>query len=462
MTGILNHMLRCIVSTPIVYDFHVRESLALLECRNVVEKAGMFFLHEFDLDLLPCLDAVQDSDDFRVLSLMGVNARAQRDKALSSQQQRLLEVFDQTVTFPIGANPTWGQLKKAITANPTLMLKEWTMPGQLQGLAVVVASLFCRFTRQVWMMVGRNALKGIEPTPVSLSDAMRCWTAASIDAILLHTTFKACNTALERNGITPGCQGPRSMSFATRMNLYFPSASLNSPPRNDSDWSVFWSDSGYIASYHELLDGASSEETFYIVDALQNIFSHLQCLPASQKVTKKSKGHVWKIQQGSFVFVTNSRFYKIESLAKENKKSKSRGTIGSYRLLKPRRVFQKALCQSDAFDGLASKKVEVERWKRRTQLDRLSMVTKNKRNPPQRAKVSFKPKKLDELMSEDDDELETPLMKSVRYNPDVSEDGSDAGWLEESDNEKKKQKSQEENQNTGDDEDSSYESSDDC
>ena len=45
-------MLHCIVSTPIVYDFHVRESLALLECRNVVEKAGMFFLHEFDFRVL--------------------------------------------------------------------------------------------------------------------------------------------------------------------------------------------------------------------------------------------------------------------------------------------------------------------------------------------------------------------------------------------------------------------------
>ncbi|KAF8548951.1 hypothetical protein OG21DRAFT_1488945 [Imleria badia] len=77
ITGVLNHMLRCIVSTPIVYDFHVRDSLALLKWRIVAEKAGMFFLHDLDLDFLPCLDDVEESDDLRVLFLMGVNAKRQ-------------------------------------------------------------------------------------------------------------------------------------------------------------------------------------------------------------------------------------------------------------------------------------------------------------------------------------------------------------------------------------------------
>ena len=410
MTGILNHMLRCIVSTPIVYDFHVRESLALLECRTVVEKAGMLFLHELDLDAVPCLDKVQENDDFRVLALMGVNAKAQRDRA---QQRQLLDAFDQMATFPIGPEPTWSQLKKAIAANPVLMLKEWTMPGHLHGLAVVVASVFCKFTQQIWMMVGRNALKGMEPTPGSLSDAMRCWTAASIDETLLHASFKACNTGLEKNGATPGAQGPRSQSFASRMHMYFPSATLDLPPRKDSDWSMFWSNSGYIASYHRLMDGATSEERFYIVDAFQDIFSHLQCFPASQKVSKKSKGHIWKIQQGSFVFVTNPRFYKIEGLGKENKKSRERAIGG--RLLKPKKVFQQELCRSDPFDGLASKKDEMERSKRQARLAGLSMVTKNKRKPPQRIRVVSKPKELAPLSSDEEDELQAPLMKTVRF-----------------------------------------------
>ena len=63
LTGILNHMLRSTISTPIVYDFHVRESLALLKYRHIVEQANMFFVLELELDLQPCLDSVQESDD---------------------------------------------------------------------------------------------------------------------------------------------------------------------------------------------------------------------------------------------------------------------------------------------------------------------------------------------------------------------------------------------------------------
>jgi hypothetical protein len=269
-----------------------------------------------------------------------------------------------------------------------MMMKKWALPRQLQDLAVIVANLFCQFTRQVWMMVGRNALKGIEPSPVTLFDAMKCWTAASIDETLLHVTFKASNAGLANDGSTPGSQGPRSSTFDVRMRIYFPNASVNSPPRKDSDWSLFWSESGYIASYHKSQEGASSMDEFYMVDALQNIFSNLQCLPESQKATKKSKGHVWKIEQGSFVFVTNPRFYKIESLSKESQK-KPRRTRGP-RLLKSKKVLQEELYKFDAFDGLARKTEEVERQRRRARLDKLSMQTKNKRKPPQRSKkVSF-------------------------------------------------------------------------
>ncbi|KAF8548592.1 hypothetical protein OG21DRAFT_1526393 [Imleria badia] len=112
--------------------------------------------------------------------------------------------------------------------------------------------------------------------------------------------------------------------------------------RKDSNWSMFWSGSGYIADYHQLMDGATSEAGFYIVDVFQDIFLHLQCLSASQRGSKKSKGHVWKIQQGAFVFIINSQFYKIEGLAKKN--MKLRESVIDGRLLKPKNVFQQELC----------------------------------------------------------------------------------------------------------------------
>ncbi|KAG9308726.1 hypothetical protein JVU11DRAFT_11511 [Chiua virens] len=165
----------------------------------------MFFLQELELRLQPCLDTVQKTDNFRVLALMGLNAKAQCDKALASQHPTILDGFDQTAMFSIGPNPTWTQLKKVIAANPILILKEWRIPGSLQHQPVILAHLFCQFTTQTRLMVHNIALKGVEPTPTSLADAMKCWTVFSIDQTFLHTTFEACNIGLEtEDGIIHG------------------------------------------------------------------------------------------------------------------------------------------------------------------------------------------------------------------------------------------------------------------
>ncbi|KAG1763499.1 hypothetical protein EV702DRAFT_1051804 [Suillus placidus] len=82
LTGLLNHMLCLTTSTPIIYGLHIRKSLTLLEYRNVLEMAGMFFLQDFDLASNTCLEQVQQIDDVNVLALMGANAKTQRNRAI--------------------------------------------------------------------------------------------------------------------------------------------------------------------------------------------------------------------------------------------------------------------------------------------------------------------------------------------------------------------------------------------
>ncbi|KAH0834639.1 hypothetical protein J3R83DRAFT_10148 [Lanmaoa asiatica] len=436
MTGILNHMLRCIVSTPIIYDFHVRESLALMKYRNIVKKAGMFFLQELELDFIPCLDSIQETDDFRVLALMGVHSKAQRDRAVISQHHTNLDGIDQVATFPIGPNPTWSQLKKAIAANPVLLLKEWTMPAELQNIAVVVSRLFCKFTEQIWMMVDRTALKGIEPTPTSLPDAMRCWTAASIDQTILQTTFNACTTGLENQHATHGRRGPQSMSFAQCMEIYFPSREISHPPRQDSQWSIFWSNMGYITAYHKMLEDQTSEEEFYFQNTLEMIFSHLQCLPASQKITEKSKGFIWRIRQGSFVFNTNPRFYKIKGLSKESKKSsrpQTRQFVAHH--LKSKKVFEESLWRLSGFHGATGKQIETNRQLRQARLKRLSTATKNKRKPPRQPRITSRIKMLPALTPDDQDEFISPLAQVIGISPATPDISSESEMQEEEEEE---------------------------
>lgn len=345
----------------------------------------MFFLQELDIGLNPCLTGVQEMDDARVLVIMGLHAKAQRDRAVTSRNPRINDGFDQTAMFPIGPNPTWTKFKQAIADNPMVMMKEWTFPSRFNHFGLVAAKLFCTFTTQIWMMVAKEALKGIVPTPTSLSDSMRCWTIISVDDTLTGTMFEACNVGPDNAEHTShGRQGPRSKSFSDRMEIFFPSS--ESPPRKDSQWSTYWDGEGYIKKYHDILHHRDQEEKDHLNESLLSIFSELQCLPASQKITKKSKGFVWKCKNGSFVFVTNPKFYKIESLSKESKQARTtKGKVDLHivhRRIKSKKVFAEELWRSGRVHGLASNNEETDKQKRRALQKRLSTSAKNKRKPP--------------------------------------------------------------------------------
>ncbi|KAG1859400.1 hypothetical protein C8R48DRAFT_673944 [Suillus tomentosus] len=218
LTGVLNHMLRSTTSTPIIYDFHIRESLALLEYRNVLETSGMFFVHDFDLNSDTCLEDVQQIDDVHVLALMGVNAKAQRDRAVARMvawQSSESELED----YSISRTPTWARLKAAISSSPGLIMREWTFPSRLSNTQLSVEHLFIMFTRQMWLMLTTEVIKGFRPYPNSLHEAMKCWTITSIDDTLAAVTFEACNAGLQNNtGVTPGRMGPKLRTFADRIN----------------------------------------------------------------------------------------------------------------------------------------------------------------------------------------------------------------------------------------------------
>ncbi|KAG2335848.1 hypothetical protein BDR05DRAFT_953779 [Suillus weaverae] len=200
LTGLLNHMLRSTTTTPIVYDFHIHESLALLEYRNVLETTGMFFLQEFDLASNTCLEEVQQIDDVNVLALMSVNTKAQRDRAVE----------------------------------------------RLSNTELSIGRLIVMFTRHMWLMLTNEVFKGIRPYPNSLQEAMKCWTITSIDDTLASVRFKACNT-----GITPGCMGPKSKTFVDRCSLFFPEP--DAPHKDNDQWSTLWEGDGYITEFHRMM-----------------------------------------------------------------------------------------------------------------------------------------------------------------------------------------------------------------
>jgi len=90
LTGILNHMLQSTILTPIVFDSHLWEFLALINYKTVLEMAGMLFLQEFDISSMTCLYEVQQVNDVHVFALMGVTAKAHRDRVIGKAVDQML------------------------------------------------------------------------------------------------------------------------------------------------------------------------------------------------------------------------------------------------------------------------------------------------------------------------------------------------------------------------------------
>ena len=374
LTGLLNHMLRSTTSTPIIYDLHVRESLALLEYRNVLETAGMFFLQDFDLASDTCLDEVQQIDDVHVLALMGANAKAQRDRAIG-RIEGWKNTDSETDDYPLGRTPTWTRLKTAIANSPGLIMRPWTWSNRLSTTELSIGRLIVMFTTHMWLMLTDEVFKGIRPYPSSLQEAMKCWTITSIDDTLASVTFEACNAGLHDNtGVTPGRMGPKSKAFVDRCSLFFPDPDVSH--HDKPQWSTLWEGDGYIAEFHRMMKNMDEDQQESLKQGLCEVFSDIHCLPASGT-------RVWIQKNDGIVFVTNPVFYRIVSIGRGGESQRSapraRRTV---KLIKGKRIFAADLMDSQPFDADGNLRRKTERQKRREIHKKMSMAKRNKRIPP--------------------------------------------------------------------------------
>ena len=374
LTGVLNHMLRSTTSTPKIYDSHVRESLALLEYRNILETAGMFFLQDFDIDSDTCLAEVQQIDDVHVLALMGVNAKAQRDRAVRRRdawQSTESELED----YPLGRTPTWTRLKAAISNSPAMIMRPWMWSPRLSNTQLSVGRLVVMFTRHMWLMLTPEIFKGIRPHPNSLQEAMKCWTITSIDDTLAAVAFEACNSGLhDSTGVTPGRMGPKSRPFLDRCALFFPDP--DAAHKDNTQWSGLWEGDGYIAEFHRTMKAMDEDQQQLLKQGLCEVFSDLHCLPASG-------ARVWTQKNDAIVFTTNPIFYKIDCIGRGGESQKraprARRTM---KLIKGKRIFAADLMDSQPFDTDGNLRRKTERQKRRELQKKVTMAKKNKRVPP--------------------------------------------------------------------------------
>ncbi|KAF9234754.1 hypothetical protein BU15DRAFT_36660, partial [Melanogaster broomeanus] len=310
LTGILCNMIRSISSTPIILDFHVRESMALLRFSQVCERFGMFFLFDLDLESTPNLPDIQEWDDAEVMRLVGGNSNDRR--TASKPIWPVLPSLDDQETFPIGERPTWQAVIKAISDAPWTLMRAWRWDSRLIHLQPVVGKLFTDFTCQMWLFLNKHWLADSSnvPGPACLEEAMTCWTVETVYRSVTACAFEACNANLP--GALP--RGRPQTPFSGRVAIFFPLP--EDPYHVRSPWKVFRIKPGYLWQFHELMQDRDEEERFHILDRLGEIFSNLQCLPTSMATSKKVVGKPWVISKhGKVQFITNPVFYKILGLA---------------------------------------------------------------------------------------------------------------------------------------------------
>jgi hypothetical protein len=108
--------------TPHHVESHVTLSLSALWYASTIAMFGMFFLHDWDLTKHGILPDVQQQDDTIVLKALKKPLRPQQPAPSSGAPSAL---------FPIGLEPTWAEVKKALESEPWNLMQEWSWQEEL-------------------------------------------------------------------------------------------------------------------------------------------------------------------------------------------------------------------------------------------------------------------------------------------------------------------------------------------
>jgi hypothetical protein len=374
LTGLLTHMLRSVVSTPMEVPSFVNESLALLNTRQLVDRFGMLFLHNLNLKRENPLEDVQEQDDLGVLKAIGVADH------LKKRKPRLpTPAPDDPDVFPIGHSPTWKEIVKCFQESPWLLMKAWTWREEWSQMNNHAVKLFILCTNHVWMSLNVTLLvDGIPPISTTLQEAMESWTIQSVHSTIRSVQFIPCNAGLE--GSIPG---RRVKNLQERRPVYFPRNLAFEHPT--SVWQALCSQPGYIFEYQEIIKKLNTPARENLDLALDTLLSHIHCFPNGFHGSKNSKtrGTIWTWSRSSVVeVITNPRFYKLARVGNAGRKKSQ--TSRKAPLHQSVKNLQISLVEHSGFGPKVAK--QAVNWKRRYDKKHRSSKAKGKRVPPRKKK----------------------------------------------------------------------------
>jgi hypothetical protein len=288
--------------TPQVTHKFLQDAIRSLRFDGIMNICGIVFLH--DLEVRSCkLREIDRKDPAKLVALYGYkNKRAEVVRPL-----QITKTFERE-TFPWGPAPSWQRIQELLKTECSTFMRTWEFNPEVESSPY--QKLFKVFTRDVWLSIGSHIIDANKlPNPRSLEEAMRAWTPHAIETTLGKDQCHFLPSAHGLAGKYP--KNIQSKSFVQMRHIFFPG--LDVDIRTDSIWSAYTHPGAYINIYHHYLTNLEDDDIMRLTDYLDQIFSNLQCLPASKSPdTRGTK--IWSTVKGKIQFVTNSSFYRIQEV----------------------------------------------------------------------------------------------------------------------------------------------------
>ena len=420
LAGLWAYLMQSVLFTPTMVNPYVNQSLAQLQFKKVVDRFGMFFLHDLNLRRKSILKGVLEVDELAVRRILGAPLTKRRAKPEMPKMSA-------ETGFPLGQAPPWEEVKQIIAAEPWKMIKKWTWPedleetvsGDPEQMARQAGRLFMLFTIQTWSSLQPAWLNGRDPIIATTArDALSLWTLQGMYRRIKECSFLACNAGLD--GAIPG---KREERFENRLELYFPE------PENQrqviGSYRAMKTKPGYLGEYWEMVEHSLlEEEREELKEWLRKLLGCCQCLPAS------TKSQIWSSQGDGLKVVTNPTYYRLNSVGKLGRKRQRKRKMIHFGV---RDLKVRILEQSGHNSKVAKAAVRVQS---RAEKAWRSGKAKNKRKPPMRKRGEEGP----EMEMENDDmevirgeQTETVVQVMKDIAAESEEDGTDDIESEEDD-----------------------------
>jgi hypothetical protein len=363
VTVIITYLMRFVMVTPRANHCCLRESIRNLRFEKIMERFGMVFLHDFDVQSCK-LGEIGLKDPAELMDLSGCTVK--HPHTSRNQPTRPLQLSDgqDEEDFPWGRALSWQRIQDLLRTECCSFLRplEFTHGLEEDG---AYQKLFKVFTRDLWLSIGSHVVESNRlPKPRSLEGAIRTWTPQRIEQILGKDR---CHFLPSTHGLVGKYpKNAHTTSFMDMRPIFFPGLDVNIP--KDCIWNSYTHPGAYIHIYHGYLEHWSDVDIQKLNEYLDGIFSNLQCLPLS-KPPDKSRTVIWSAVGGKIQFVTNPSFYRIEEVGGQ---ANDQG-VGPVRPQTSSRQLQARI--QGVHGGFG---VKLSQTRVRTK----SLKTRNKRKPP--------------------------------------------------------------------------------